>query len=99
MRNPFKTIYKWIKNKVKPVKVSLPTKTTKEIVAELEIQLELRRLLNSFSTMYPNLFHYNFNKEYWVCFMTACAYCESGYNRFSQYMEPAPLHYLSLGLL
>lgn len=99
MRNPFKIAYQWIKNKVSPKKVTLPPQSTKEIVAQLEIQLELRSLLSGFVTMYPNLFAYNPNKEFWVCFVTACAYCESGYNRFSEYIEPAPLNYLSLGLL
>ena len=99
MKNPFKIAYKWIKNKINPSKVTLPTKTTKEIVAELEIQLELRRLLTGFVTRYPNLFAYNPDKEYWVCFVTACAYVESNYDRFCKYMEPAPLNYLSLGLL
>jgi len=99
MKNTFKTAYNWIKNKINPKKVTLPQQSTKEIIAELEIQLELRSLLSGFITQYPNLFAYNPNKEYWVCFMTACAYVESGYDRFCKYMEPAPLNYLSLGLL
>jgi len=99
MKNPFKSAYQWIKNKINPKKVTLPPKTTKEIVAELEIQLQLRQLLSGMISTYPNLFNYNPNKEYWVCFLTACAYVESGYDRFCKYMEPAPLNYLSLGLL
>lgn len=99
MRNPFKVAYNWVKKKLNPKPVTLPSQTTKEIVAELEVQTTLRQLLSGMITMYPNLFNYNPNKEYWVCFFTACAYCESSYDRFCKYMEPAPLNYLSLGLL
>jgi len=99
MKNPFKIAYQWIKNKIKPDKVTLPVPSRKEIVAELEIQLELRQLLSGFQTMYPHLYNYNQVKEFWVCFFTACSYVESNYDRFCKYMEPAPLYYLSLGLL
>lgn len=99
MINPFKKIITYIKNKFAPKKVKLPPRTTKEIVAELEIQNELRRLLSGFHTTYNNLFMYNPDKEYWVNFVTACAYVESNYDRNCKYMEPSPLNYYSLGLL
>jgi hypothetical protein len=95
-----KEILSWfrrIKNKLSKNKVTLPKLKPAEIVAELEIQLTLREIISP--VKHPSLFLYNSDKEYWVNFITAMCYVESGYNRNLIYMEPAPLYYESIGLL
>ena len=88
----------WIKSKIPFKKVTLPKQTQKELVLEADLMFQLKGILNNFMVDYPNLFRAESNRSYWVCFFTAIAYCESGYNRFTRYLEPAPLHYESLGL-
>ena len=100
MKNPFKIAYRWIKNKLKGDSVTIPTTTISQRLSEFEIQSEVRRIFKTSDVnLTINLLTYNNSVDYWVNFITAICFAESNYDRFTKYMEPAPLNYYSIGLM
>lgn len=97
----FKKLWKKIKNifsKDSGGGYSAP-QSEEEKMKEGEVMGHVSMILHDFIASYGGLTNINPSFDYWVAFFTALAYVESSYNPNCVFMEPAPLHYESIGLL
>lgn len=80
--------------KPKPVKPS-PTVN----MMQNEVVANVSMILHDDWVTLTGLYRINPSFDYWVSFITALCFVESGYNPNCVFMEPAPLFYESVGLL
>lgn len=94
---------KWLWRKVKGIfkGSSHPNveNSPKQMISEKEILGYVESILQDEWVTLTGLINVESSFEYWVRFFTALSYVESGYDASQVYMEPAPLHYESVGLL
>ena len=89
----------WLKKKFKKSGTPNVENTPAQKMAESEVVANVSMILHDEWVTLTGLIRINSSFDYWVDFITALAYVESGYNPKLVFMEPAPLYYESIGLL